>query len=229
MPPIPHHNRAALSGFECLVLLAVVATLLALLFPTMCGGTRENPRRQAAATCVKSAVNALKNYREDYGAFPALGHPRNAQEKFILVGDRAAGCNQSNSALFDVLRAIPRGPNANHAINDKQVKYLEGMKAIDASNPRDGFADDAAFPPEKQGRYYDPWGAEYCFVFETDDDGKINVGSIYRDLSAIENTLAYPAVGFSLGKDGELGGKGYEGCYKKAKSNEAPDDVVSWQ
>jgi prepilin-type N-terminal cleavage/methylation domain-containing protein len=225
-----HHLPKHPAGFtliELVVVLAIIAILMALLLPWVAEAPQAARRREAAIVA-KNIVNALNNYRNDYGAFPKVGSPRSPGEKFILVGDRASGCPESNGALLDVLRAIPRGSNANHVLNMRQVKYFEGRKAVDPQTPRDGFADGSKFSPEIQGRLYDPWGAEYLIFFEVDGDESIEAGSLYADLTAPEDAIKSPAAAISLGKDGKLGGKGYEGRLSKPNSNEAPDDITSW-
>jgi type II secretory pathway pseudopilin PulG len=219
---------AALSRLEIgiIVLLAILYALM--LTGGGSGSRRENARRQEALTVARSAAAALNNYRADYGHFPALGQPRSTTEKFVLFGERAAGCSQDNGAVFDTLRSIPRGPNANDALNPRQVKYYEGKKATDPKLPRDGFADGAEFPAQIQGRLYDPWGGQYCVLWETDNDSFIDVSPIFQDLTGPENTIKVRTAVFSLAHDGELGGKGYAGRYQKEKSS-TPNDIVSWE
>ena len=74
----------------------------------------------------------------------------------------------------------------------------------------------------------DPWGTQYCIVLDATGNDEIaaaDVQKFYKDLDIIRMS----AVAFSLGKDGVIGGKGYEGKYRKPNSSEAPDDIVSWQ
>ncbi len=107
--------------------------------------------------------------------------------------------------------------------------YFSEKKARDARNPRNGFADGSECSPGIRGRLYDPWGAEYVIVFETVGEETMDLKSLYADLEAPIDAIKCPAGAISLGKDGKLGGKGYEGRFRKPNSTEAPDDVVSWQ
>jgi hypothetical protein len=131
--------------------------------------------------------------------------------------------------LFDVLRAIARGDNTDHKLNFRQVKYYDGKKATDPKNPRDGFLDGSEFDQSKAGRLMDPWGTQYCIVLDSDGDEVIDMSTFFTDLTGESNFVRFSAVGFSMGKDSKRGGKGYENKLKKEKSNEAPDDIVSWQ
>jgi prepilin-type N-terminal cleavage/methylation domain-containing protein len=230
----PARTSYAFTLIELITVIAIISVLMALLFPHL-AAARENARRQEAATVIKSAVNACNNYKQDYGKYPPIKEAEDGSPPtngFYSYGDKKAGkCKMDNNHLFDVLRAIDRqsGENEGHKMNIRQVKYYEGKKATDPKLPRDGFVDGTEFDKEKAGQLMDPWGAQYCILLDFDGDDVIDASAIYSDLSNKENFLRYSAVGFSMGKDSERGGKGYEGKYKKEKSNEAPDDVVSWQ
>ncbi len=179
---------------------------------------------------IKHITNALQHYRIEYGHFPEIGKPRADGKAVIYVGDPACKiCENPNSLLFDVLRAIPRGPNASHALNPRQQKFIESRTARDPKNPRSGFADGPMFSAKDQSCYFDPWGRQYCIVFTTDGSDTLDLSPVYSDLAGPEHLLRMPVAAFSLGKDGLPGGKGYEGKLRKPASNEAPDDIFSWQ
>ena len=174
-------------------------------------------------------MNALKSYQNDHGKYPPLPAPPKGDAGFILVGDPAAGAQISNRELFNVLRAIPRGANANNLLNKRQQKYFEGPKAKDPKHPHSGFADGPEFAEVDQGCLFDQWGHQYCIVSTTDGSGKLDLSAVYSDLAGPEHLIPNDAVAFSLGKDGVPGGKGYEGKLRKPASSEPPDDIVSWQ
>ena len=115
-------------------------------------------------------MNALKSYHYDYGHFTEIQEPAPGGKVVFYVGDRAyQACELPNSVIFDVLRAIPRGPNTDHALNPRKQKYFEGAKAKDSKHPRSGFADGSLSSGSDQGCLFDPWGHQYCIVFTTDD------------------------------------------------------------
>ena len=62
-----------------------------------------------------------------------------------------------------------------------------------------------------------------------DDSGTLDLSAIYSDLAGPENLIRMPVAAFSLGKDGIVGGKGYEEKLRPSSPNEKPDDAVSWQ
>jgi hypothetical protein len=206
-----------------------VAGLMGLLFPTT-SERRRAVRRAEASITGRNIVHALKLYHDEYGHFPEIGKPRPDGKVVIGVGDPACKLSEApNSVLFDVLRAVSRGPNANHALNPKQLIFIAGRRAEDPKHPRSGFADGPMFSAKDQGCYFDPWSRQYCIVFTTDGSGTLDLGVVYSDLTGPEQLHRNPVAAFSLGQDGLLGGKGYEGKFRKPSSPDAPDDIVSWQ
>ena len=234
----PHQKpqRAAFTLIELLTVIAIIAILMGLLMSAL-GGAKDQARRTEAGATVRNIVNACKSYYNDYGKYPPISSA--AGTDFNSFGDTAKGkCKIANNELFYVLRGISLGFNstpAAHSLNKRQQKYFEGPKAKDFKTPRSGFIDGAGYTPSATapaGALMDPWGTQYCIVLDTSGNDEINIGTFYSDLDAASNPLnllRFSAVAFSLGKDGDLGGKGYQGKYRKTGSSEAPDDIVSWQ
>ena len=229
--PATLRTQFAFTLIELITVIAIIAILMALLFPAR-SGAREGARRGKAGTVVRNIVNSCKSYATDYGKYPPVEEAKDGGggaggESTLSFGDTKEGaCKADNNELFDVLRAISRGANAEHALNKRQQKYFEESKATDPKNPRDGFCDGKEFDAELQGRLMDPWGTQYCVVLDADGDETIKMSSIYTDQT---DPIRYSAVAYALAKDGKRGGKGYEGKLRKEKSNEPPDDIVSWQ
>lgn len=222
-------QRAAFTLIELLTVIAIIAILMGLLMSAL-GGAKDQARRTEAAATVRNIVNACKSYANDYGKFPPI---EAGNTTFSSFGDSAKGkCTNQNTELFYVLRAISSGKNNDHVLNKRQQKYFEGPKAKDLKNPRSGFIDGngyTASPTAPAGALMDPWGTQYCVVLDNSGNDEIDMSTFYTDLSGKENILRFSAVAFSLGKDADLGGKGYQGKFRKAGSSEAPDDIVSWQ
>ncbi len=216
---------------ELITVIAIIAILMGLLFPQF-GTAQTTARRQKAATVVRGVVDACNHYKQDYGFYPkvqAAMDPKSVEDPYLSFGEHDAHCQVDNNALFDVLRAIDRGENTGHVLNPKQARYYENPKATDARNPRDGFQDGSEFESTKRGQLMDPWGKQYCIVLETDGNETLDLAAFYSDLRGTENVVRFGAVGICLGKDGLLGGPGYEGQFRRERSTEAPDDLVSWQ
>lgn len=235
---------------ELLTVIAIIAVLMGLLFPAL-QGARDNARRADAGAMVRNIVNASKAYYNDYGKYPpndkavkeegsSDGSGGGATENTVkgshyAYGDVEVGADKvtvNTNELFDVLRAIAQGPhNENHKSNPRQQKYFEGKKATDIAvrKTRGGFADGQEFA-ERRGRLYDPWGTEYFIVLDADGNEEIDISKFWLDLTGDSATIRFSAGAFCVGKDAVFGAKGYLGNFRKsATSNEAPDDIVSWQ
>lgn len=225
--PVPRlFKLRGFTRFELIVTLVVLAVIGFLTLP-ICGcGNATSARIATALTVIRHVEIACVNYMEDYKTAPPLAPPRSPNEAYFLVGSQNAGATQSNAALFDVLRAIPRGANAQHKLNKREVKYFEERKATDSKAPRDGFADGKEFSESIQGQLLDPWGEQYCIVMETDNDASLDLSSIYTDLAGPQNTVKKRVGVFSLGQDGQLGGRQNRGKFRR--SDGVPSDFVSW-
>jgi len=225
-PPV-----AAFTLIELLTVIAIIAILMALLFPAL-SGAKEQARRASAGTAVRNIVNASKSYYNDYGKFPPVAAALDGTKSYLSFGDATAGhCAVTNDQLFDILRAIPRssGPNNGHKMNMRQQKYFEMSKAKDKANPRDGFTDGSEFVTN-QGRLMDPWGTQYCIVLDAADKDTIDISHFYSDSSfkPPDGLLRLSAASYSLGKDIKLGKNG-DGNLRNTTSGQLSDDVVSWQ
>ena len=220
----------AFTLIELIIVIAIIAILMALLLTAM-SNSKQQAYRTKALTAMKGIVSSCTSYASEYGKFPPVPGASNAgggtnQETLLSFGDTQRGkCRVNNNELFDVLRAIDRGANARHVLNQRQQRYIETNKATDPKTPRDGFADGKDFADSIQGQYFDPWGTQYCVVLDGDGNGFIQMSEFFSDET---DKMQSSAVAFSLGQNLEIGGKGYQGKLKKPNSSEAPDDVVTW-
>ena len=225
-------QTAAFTLIELLTVIAIIAILMGLLFPVL-GSAKNQARRQSAAVAIRNIVSACKSYQTDYSKFPPVPAALTGSEStngYYAFGDTAdGGATVGNEQLFDVLRSINRGPNANYALNKRQQKYFEMGKAKDATAPRDGFVDGSEFTSGTQGQLMDPWGKQYSVILDAADSGTIDMSKFFTDLAGAPNLLRQSAVAFSMGIDGKRGGKDYKNQLRKSGSTEAPDDIVSWQ
>ena len=223
---------AAFTLIELLTVIAIIAILMGLLFPVL-SSAKNQARRQSAAVAIRNIVSACKSYQADYGKFPpvatALNGAANASG-YYAFGDPSAGgaFKVGNENLFDVLRAISRGANANNALNKRQQKYFEMGKAKDPNLPRDGFIDGADLTKGTQGQLMDPWGTQYCIILDAADTGTIDMSPVYQDAAfqGTQNVLRVSAAALSMGQDGKIGTKGDK---LLRKGTNVSDDIVSWQ
>ena len=224
----------AFTLIELITVIAIIAILMSLLFPVL-AMVRENTRRSKAHTVIKSIVHSCKSYASDYGKYPPIpgavadgANSGNGEtNSYYSYGDTESGkCKMTNNHLFDVLRAIARNENADNQLNKRRQSYFEQEKAFDATNPREGFADGNEFTGELQGQLLDPWGKQYCIVLAADNDQFLKLSAFFQDLrEPIRNSAAV----FSMAKNNEIGGKGYQGRLRKEHSKETPEDIVSWE
>ena len=227
---------AAFTLIELLTVIAIIAILMGLLFPAL-SAAKEQARRAAASTAVRSIVGACKSYYNDYGKFPPVTTTPPPVGYYSFGDPTSGGYAMGNDALFNILRGIDSGVNATHKLNKRQQKYFEFKKAIGSvskKSVRDGFCDakdqdNADFPAStgiqySQGALIDPWGAQYCVVLDAADNGTIDMSALYSDVGVIRVS----AAAFSMGKNNMRGGTGYT-TFRKGSSSEAPDDIVSWQ
>lgn len=227
--PATLRPQFAFTLIELITVIAIIAILMGLLFPAM-SGARDSARRAQAGTVLKGVVNSVKSYANDYGKYPpitaAASGGGGTADMYYSYGEKDANCAANNNELFDVLRAIDRGANTKHILNKRQQKYFEEKKATDPKLPREGFADGKEFEESIQGRLLDPWGKQYCVVLDGDGDEVLKLSTFFTDQT---DDVRFSAVAFCLGKNGEIGGKGYKGRLRKSGSSEAPEDIVSWE
>ena len=229
-----HRADSASFGFtliELLTVIAIIAILMGLLFPAV-NAVKENAKKVQAKNDVTQIVAAVKHYYTEYGKYPPLEAPGSGgksssdSETDQMVGDPAANAKENNSRLFNTLRAIADDPNAENKLNPRRVVFFEGKAASNPDSPRAGFLDRVGGKSGgDKGSFYDPWGAQYNVVLDTNYDNVLDVSQVYTDFSDTEKPRT--AVGaFSLGKDSKIGEKG-DGRYRNG--TKVSDDVISWQ
>jgi len=223
-------RQSAFTLIELLVVISIIAILMGLLFPAVTA-IIDNSNKAKASAAVRDIVTACNSYNADYGKFPvypasAGGVAGNTYQSF---GDSSAGkCAVDNNKLFNILRGINDVPNANHAFNPRQQKYINSPAAKRPQNPKGGFADDTNTPTTLKGCYMDPWGMQYCVILEMDGDQELNMGDFYTDLLPPTSTIRVSVAAFSMTKDGIRGARDYPGKLSQSATT-APDDVISWK
>lgn len=223
---LPARPDSAFTLIELLTVIAIIAILMAMLFP-MITGAKEAARRAKAKQDCLAIVHAIEQYSTDYqqnpridpsAVPPAGGVPDDA------CGDVAAGMSNRNSALFNTLRDIDRTPNANHGQNPKHQIFFGAPAVSSNAKPKEGFLETAGTAGGSQGSLYDPWGVEYNIVIDTNSDNVISVNNYYEDFDG-DDVPRVNAGAFALGRDKTLGKAGN----KKYKDGaDVSDDILSW-
>lgn len=231
----PRRALRAFTLIELLTVIAIIAILMGLLFPAI-GLVKEQANKARAKNDVSNIVTAVRAYNVEYGKYPSIveSGKKTGTAEDAVCGDASAGAEIGNSALFNTLRAIPEGLNAEpvlHGRNPKKIVFFEGRSVTNIKQPRGGFLDDAGAGGDK-GSFFDPWGRQYTVVLDQNYNNIINLQNQYTDFqdAAKDDTGdigARTGVGaFSMGKDNALGKAGNK-VYKG--TGDASDDVVSWQ
>ena len=225
----PRRSAAAFTLVELLTVIAIIAILMALLFPAI-GAAKEAARRAQAQTDCQGIVAAVKSYFTEYGRYPDITVAANATPPVgdTLVGDDAMGLTGTpNNLVFYTLRSMDAAPNTGNTLNPRRVTFFEGRLASNAAAPK------AGFQPANGGAnaatadcFFDPWGKQYGIVMDTDYDNQIDVSKQYTDFNA-NNSPRVGVGAFSMGKDNQLGTAG-DKQYKSATGTKS-DDIVSWQ
>lgn len=135
-------SRSGMTLLELLTVVAIMGILLALLF-TAGNTAREASRRAQAKNDLLQMVAAIKAFKTEYGRFPIKQSADGQDTEVTFATD--------NSDLVYTLSAIPKGSNEQHALNPRQIVFLQIPNVRDPQRPTAGLAG---------GNWYDPWGAQ---------------------------------------------------------------------
>lgn len=228
-------RTAAFTLIELLTVIAIIAILMKLLFPVVIAA-KNNVRRAEATADAKQIVAACKLYSADNGKFPPVSSASGAsvytfgpKTKNTGVKGEQGDYENDNAELFNVLRNIATGSNANNKLNPRQQKYFEHPVAKDKKNPRSGFVDGTGFPAfAPNGVLMDPWGTQYCIVLDATGADEILAKDVQKYYSDFD-TIRMGAMVFSLGKDQILGTKAFPKRFRGTSAGDTPDDAISWE
>ncbi len=236
----PSRELRAFTLIELLTVISIIAILMGLLFPAI-GLVKEQANKARAKNDVSNIVTAVRTYNVEYGKYPSIAEGGKSADpggtiEDAMCGDEAAGAESGtpNSLLFNTLRAIPEGINAEpiHGRNPKKIVFFEGRSVSNVAQPRGGFVDKEGAGASVKGSYFDPWGKQYTIILDQNYNNIVNLKKQYSDFtdSAKDDTedtgIRTGVAAFSMGKDNKLG----TGGNKVFKSgNDTSDDVVSWQ
>jgi type II secretory pathway pseudopilin PulG len=195
-----------------LVVIAIIAILIGLLFPAF-SAVQNQAKRTQAKNDLTQIVNAVNAYYTEYGKYPIAG---TADTTF-----GPGGIPATNQALFNSLR----GGSLDTTLNPRQIAFISPPDVKDPANPRSGIGTAAG----NSGQYFDPWGSNYVIRIDGNYDNQ--VANAYTDGSAGGDPNATPAyalrigvIAWSLGKDQTIGTS-----TPPSASFTNSDDVISWQ
>jgi len=205
MRPLQTRQRA-FTLIELLVVIAIIAILVGLLFPAL-KAVQKQARQTQAKNDLTQIVNAANAFYTEYGKYPMS---TGADTTYGTVAN-------PNSNILYVLRADPTAvngnPNANNAVNTRQIVFINPPNVKDTTQPRSGIGAD--------GNYYDPWGSQYRLQIDGNYDNQL-LNPYVSDQGAGPVTLFQGVISWSFGQDGTLGTNS-NGIFNNS------DDVISWQ
>lgn len=212
--PPTSSRKTGFTLVELLTVIAIIAILMGILFPTI-GSAIESAKKAQAKNDTIQIVTAVKGYFTEYGKYPSVtGASYATASSGSNATDWFAGEDDNNNRLFDVLRATAQNPVG----NPRKIVFLEipSVKKDTVGKRQKGIAGD--------GRWYDPWGNVYRI--RIDNSYTNQVENPYGSGAGF-NPIDTGVIAWSIGKDGE-GAKNAAGGGNK---NNAPakDDVISWQ
>jgi prepilin-type N-terminal cleavage/methylation domain-containing protein len=230
-PPRP---RSGFTLIELLTVIAIIAILMALLFPAI-SPTKLNALKAKAAGDIRNLVTAVTAYHADYGVYPidpALG------QRDIEYG--APGTSLHNQEIINVLRADPNTADTlstsgalPNTLNTRGTQYLDVPLVKDSTDPKSGLGTghETNGITTKSGEWYDPFGQPYIVDINGKNDGYVQpAGALllrYSDINYItingQPSLQTGVIAGSIGADRIQSAAANPRIFKNS------NDVLSWQ
>jgi len=207
---IPVLRSLSCGGFTLIELLTVITIIAVLgtLSIAVVGGVKESGHRLHAKSDLTHIVAAINAYYSEYAVYPVRPDQAGAEVTFAT----------DNSELFNTLRSIPEGANAQRRMNPREIVFIEVPSVPSPTNPRSGIA---------HGCWYDPWGPQSdkpesgVYHIRIDAGYTNRVSNPYPGGDSDESegttgpTLNMSVIAWSLGKGG-------------VQTYELRDQVISW-
>ena len=214
---------AAFTLIEMLIVVAIIAILVGLLFPAF-KAVQNQARSTQAKNDLTQIVNAVNAFYTDYGRYPTS--VTGADVSFSWDVPPASRPDPYNNVLLNELRGcqlingvLDPSCSAVATLNTRQIVFISPPTVKDPTNPRSGIGTVNLSSPK--GTYYDPWGAPYILVIDSSYDN--HVPNIYGATGgAGVNPISQGVIAWSNGPDLQLGTRG-NNTYTNS------DDVISWQ
>ena len=197
----PKHPRST-SGFtlvELLTVIAIIAVLMGILFPTI-GAAIEGAKKTQAKNDSLQLVNAIKGYYTEYGKYPTAA---------------AADTTVSDADMIILLKELRVPAGYTPTMNPRKINFLE---VSDAKNLNQAETKQKS-GISTSGKWLDPWGTVYKVRIDADYDNQMT--HPYTS-NAGATTLSTGVIAWSIGRDGQGGA-----ADKSASTSK--DDVISWQ
>ena len=213
-PTLNVQCRGGFTLIELLVVIAIIAILLGLVFPVF-QGVLERAKKVQAKNDLTQIVTAVNAFYTEYGRYPI--NSSTAADTYFGSGSAPSGSTSggTNDVLFNELRACGATTpscSTTATLNTRQIAFIS-PPVLSTGATRSGIG--------SNGQYYDPWGNPYEIEIDGNYDNQMP-NAYSANNGAGPGTLTTGVIGWSRGKDTQLGNKGDQ---KFTNS----DDVISWQ
>ena len=225
-PPATH--RRAFTLIELLVVMGIIAILVGLLFPAF-KAVQTQARNTQAKNDLTQIVSAVNAFYTDYGRYPTPSGAAAGDCAFNWTIPTVPN-SYGNDWLFNELRACSARPsdpscssNVNAPIiNARQIVYISPPVVKDPTSPKSGI-ERTGGNAANVGKFYDPWGAPYIVLIDSNYDNSVRNPYIALGGSgAGSDPIAQGAIAWSNGPDLQVGTNS-NNIYTNS------DDVISWQ
>jgi len=222
LPSAAPRARAAFTLIEMTVVILIIAILAGFIF-TAGSSTIDHARKAQAKNDVTQIVTAINAYYTEYGKYPMADIKQGFD---TLYGDPNG--SYGNEDVFNVLRAVNAGVNANNYLNPRQIIFFTATNAKVPTAPREAVLTQNVTTPNGNaaniGAFVDPWGNTYMIAIDGNYDGSTTDYIPYTSgvTYGTGNTVSVGCFSLSYGKDGKQGKNG-------DKKYSGSDDVLSWQ
>ena len=208
------HGPGGFTLMELLIVIAMIAILIGIGYPTFIS-ILEKARKTQAANEEQQIVAAVNGFYTDYGKYPLV------TADTIIAGSTTP----SNADLFYSLRAVALGANAPvngiPAVNPRAIVFIQ--PPISKTGTKAGIN-------STTGIWYDPFGSPYNVMIDGSYDNQLT--NPYTDAPS-GTTLYLGVIVWSFGKNGRLGGgapaAGFTSENGTANNFTNSSDVISWQ
>src|SRR2546428_8496360 len=176
---------AGITLIELLIVIAIIAILIGLLFPAF-SAVQDQAKRTQAKNDLTQIVSAVNAFYTEYGKYP------------LVAADTIYGpAGTANDGLFYTLRAVALGANALDVANPRKIVFINPPDVKDPANPRSGIG---ALTGTGPGQYFDPWGKPYDVEIDGGYDN--TVANPYTANAGTTPSLQIGVIAWSLGADG---------------------------
>jgi type II secretory pathway pseudopilin PulG len=228
------HGQCAMTLVEMLLVVFVIAIFTAMLLPIIPNGHHRPAKMMLARVELASLATAIEAYESDYGRLPLADSTTNED---LTSGIRATEIQDykkvdgtkliaKNSDLVVVLMDFDVGVNLGHALNPKQIKYLNARMISDTNSPGVSIVD---------YQFRDPWGNPYIISLDANQDGFVRDAFYAQpDLFAIHIPTNLANINSVHQWHGKVmiwsrGPDGKASMTVPANSGVNKDNVVSWE